>query len=139
MALTVVATGALTGVLILGTVVVSFIGLTTFLNRRFCPLRKLDAFRVRRADGVDYSSISRAMIGDQQGRTVACHGTLSFAMDSDWVYLRSTSILFFPRVWRLPRKKVRRHEHRDWDTRINAVEPPLNARLGSEFHAALAR
>jgi hypothetical protein len=121
-----------------------FMGLATIVSAsasiylsRYRPFDRIAQFRVPNAGDNPFEPILHASIGDSPTRHQWFCGTLSFAMDPDWVYLRHSRFLRPPTIWRLPRDKVRLHEHKDWDIRINAADPPLNAFFGSDFVAAL--
>jgi hypothetical protein len=110
--------------------------LSIYLSR-YRPLDRIARFRVREVGDVQFERIIYASIGDSPTWHQWFRGTLSFAMDPDWVYLRHSRLLLSPMIWRLPRDKVRLHEHKDWDVRINAAEPPLSAFFGPDFVAEL--
>lgn len=135
--MTCLGAGSYTGLLVLGIFCALLIGMVSFLDRRFCPFRRIARFRVQHADGVRFEHLWHAMIGDSPTHQTSCRGTLAFAIDSEWVYLRHTRVPFFPAIYRIPRQKVRLQEHKEWDTRITATNPPLNAFFGPEFVRAL--
>lgn len=134
---TCLAASSYVGVLILGVSCAVLIGAAVFVDRRFCPFRRMAHFRVQQADGVRFEHLWSAMIGDSPTHRTSFRGTLAFAIDSEWVYFRHTRVPFFPAIYRIPRKNVRLQEHKEWDIRITATDPPLNASLGPEFVRAL--
>lgn len=116
------------------------IGTVLILARRLDPFRRLARFRVPSAQGIRFERLAYATIGDSPTRRAWYRHTLSFALDSDWVYLRHSHFVpFFATFWRLPRKQVRPYENGYWTIRIYAAEPPLNADFGSHFVAVLRK
>ena len=135
-----IASSSMTGLFVFGSVAALFIGILLFLDHRLDPFRRLTRFRVQAAPGIRFERLAYATIGDTPTRRAWYRHTLSFAIDSDSVYLRRSRLIpFIPAFWRLPRKQVRRCEHDYWTVRISAADPPLNADFGSDFVAALTK
>lgn len=134
-----IASGAITSYLVFGSFVTLFIGALLMLVRRHSPLRQFAPFRVSSPPpSVRFDRLASASIGSTPDRQHYWRYTLSFALDSDWVYLRESRVIpFFPKFWRLPRKKIRPFEDEYWTLRITVVDPPLNADFGRDFVAAL--
>jgi len=133
-----IAASSMNGVFVLGLFSALLIGTLLFLDRRLDPFRTLRRFRVQAAPGIRFERLAYATIGDTPTRRSWYRHTLSFAIESDSVYLRRSRLIpFFPTFWRLPREQVRRCEHDCWTVRIYAADPPLNADFGSDFVAAL--
>jgi hypothetical protein len=125
--------------LILVSIVGAVSAIVSLYLRRYKPLDRIAQFRVRKAENVQFEKMLYASIGDSPTHHQWFRGTLSFALDLDWVYLKHPRFLRSPLIWRLPRNQIRLHEHKDWDIRINAADPPLSAFFGSDFVAALRR
>jgi hypothetical protein len=129
---------SITGFIVLGSFATLLIGTILILDRRHDPFRRLSSLRVPAARGLHFQRLDYATIGDTPTRSSWYRHTLSYALDSDYVYLRRSRLIpFFPLFWRLPRKQVRPYEHDHWSIRIYAADPPLNADFGSGFVAAL--
>jgi hypothetical protein len=129
---------SITGVIVLGSFAALLLGTILFLERRHDPFRRLAPFRVPAARGVRFKRLDYATIGDTPTWRAWYRHTLSYALDSDYVYLRHSRLIpFFPSFWRLPRKQVRPLKDDYWTIRIHAADPPLNADFGSDCVAAL--
>ena len=127
----------LTGLFVLASVAALVIGLVLLLQHRVDPFRKLMRFQVNSAPGIRFQLIAYATLRDTPTHSTRYRCTLSFAIDSDFVYLRFNLIPFFPTIWRLPRNQVHRCQHAHWTVLISAVNPNLHADFGPDFIAAL--
>jgi hypothetical protein len=134
-----IGSSPLTGLFVFASVAALVIGLVHFLHHRVDPFRRLTRFRVRSAPGIRFQRLAYATLGDNPARRTWYRHTLSFAIDSDSIYLRHSLIPFFPIFWCLPRNQVRRCRHAHWTLHISAATPPLHADFGPGFIAALTQ
>ena len=135
-----IGSSSTTGLFVFASVVALFIGMLLLLDHRLDPFRRLARFRVHAAPGIRFQRLAYATIGDTPTRRAWYRRTLSFAVDTDSVYLRRSRLIpFIASFWRLPLKQVCLCEHDYWTVRISAADPPLNADFGSDFIAALTK
>jgi hypothetical protein len=100
------------------------------------PLERLAQYRLPKVEKIQFETLLYASIGDTPTHHQWFRGTLAFAVDSDWVYLRHSRFLRSPIIWRIPREKIQLHDHKDWDVLIYSTDRPLNAFFGPNFVAA---
>jgi hypothetical protein len=70
------------------------------------PLERLAQYRLPKVENIRFETLLYASIGDTPTHHQWFRGTLAFAVDPDWVYLRHSRFLRSPIIWRIPRGMV---------------------------------